>query len=101
MEKLYIVKHIRLSIIYKQPKDEINKNSENLRIFKKREKAVKFIDDWYNTWADAGTFYDCIEIETKTRHSDGLASVSYYAHGPNESISILEQYIIEEVDYDE
>jgi len=101
MDKLYLVKHSRFSIIYKQPKDDIGKNVDNLRIFKKREKAVKFIDDWYNTWADAGTFHNCIEIESKNRYSDASASVSYMAHGPYESINIIEQYILEEVDYDE
>ena len=101
MEKLYLVKHSRLSIVYKSPKDDIGKNIDNIRVFKKREKAVKFIDEQYNSWADVGTNDNGIEIYKKERLADSFATVSYYAHGVYESIDVVEHYILEEVDYDE
>ena len=100
MEKLYLVKQTRLSVIHKTPKD-VKENIDNIRIFKKREKAVKLIDELFNRWPKVGTSYDCVEITKKERLSDAVACVCYLANGIYESIDIVEHYIIEEVDYDE
>lgn len=101
MDKLYIVKQTKLSVIHKIPKDDISEKVDNIKIFKKREKAVKLIDELFNRWSKVGTFYDGVEITKKERISDAIACVCYLAHGIYETIDIVEQYIIEEIDYDE
>lgn len=105
MDKLYIVRHtdIALKTIYRGFTEDsgVFENHTNLRVFKKREKAEKYIIEWYNQWPDLGAIVNGgARINGKKEFNGNSAEVEYCLFGPKPT-QISEIYTLEEIDYDE
>lgn len=70
MDKLYLVRHtdIALKSIQRGFTDDsgVFENHTNLKVFKKREKAEKYIIEWYNQWPEFHNSLDDIMSRSET-----------------------------------
>jgi len=102
MEKLYLVKN-HTSATKRNPNggsDVSTKNIENIKVFKDIDRAKKIIKDWYNSWPKTG-YFECggYEVTKKEILCNGkIATVCYNVFG---CCSVVDQYLLEEIDYDE
>ena len=105
MNKLYLVRHtdIALKSVQRGFTEDSNvfENYTNLRIFKKRENAEKYIIEWYDKWPELGTVVNGgARINGKKEFNGNSAKVEYCLFGPK-PIQVAEIYTLEEIDYDE
>lgn len=105
MDKLYLVRHtdIALKSIQRGFTDDsgVFENHTNLKVFKKREKAEKYIIEWYNKWPELGTVVNGgARINGKKEFDGNSAKVEYCLFGPKPT-QVAEFYTLEEIDYDE
>lgn len=104
MNKLYLVKHTDIALKSVQrgftDTSDVFENHTNLRIFKKRKKAEKYITDWYNKWPELGTVVNGgARINGKKEFDGNSAEVEYCLFGPKPT-QVAEIYTLEEIDYD-
>ena len=105
MDKLYLVKHTHIALKYVQrgltESSDVFENHTNLKIFKKRENAEKYIIDWYNKWPEQGKVVNGGAMINGKKEFDGnSAKVEYCLFGPKPT-QVAEFYTLEEIDYDE
>ena len=105
MDKLYIVRHTDIAIkaIYRGFTEDtgVFENHTNLRVFKKREQAEKYIIEWYNKWPELDAVVNGgARINGKKEFDGNSAKVEYCLFGPK-PIQVAEFYTLEEIDYDE
>lgn len=105
MNELYLVRHTDIALKYVQrgfiEDTDVCETHTNLRIFKKRENAEKYIIEWYNKWPALGAVVNGgAQINGKKEFNGNSAKVEYCLFGPKPT-QVAEIYTLEEIDYDE
>ena len=102
-KKLYAVNHTDIALKKVSgllvERDTVCENTTLLKVFKSKERAAKFVKDWYEKWPDIGIVPNggaC--INNKKPFNGTSATVEYALFGTSQ---VCETYSIQEVDFDD